>query len=56
MLLLPVGCFGLYLAVRLLTRRSVLAYIYTACSFVFWPPSLFFFGRYVFLRYLQHPA
>ena len=55
-LLLPVGCFGLYLAVRSLSYRSALARTFAASSLVFWLPSLFFFGRYVFLRYLHHPA
>lgn len=40
-LVVPVACFGLYLAVRFLWRSSVLAYLFAGCSFVFWLVELF---------------
>ena len=51
-LLIPVGCFGLFLGVRMLSRRSALSYAFAVCSFVFWPAALFVFSRYLVLAHL----
>ena len=52
-LLIPVGCFGLFLGVRILSRRSALSYAFAVSSFVFWPAALFVFSRYLVLTHLH---
>ena len=52
-LLIPIGCFGLFLGVRVLSHRSALSYTFAASTFIFWPAALFAFSRYLVLTHIN---
>lgn len=52
-LVIPAGCFALFLGVRMLSHRSALSYTFAASTFVFWPVVILTFSRYLMLVHLR---